>query len=95
MRQAQVVEDVPLFLRGLLGWRHAYGDVAPAALMTFAAGAAAFPVAGVPVDRDALVAEAGLDWQVNSAISLGVAYEGQIGERAQDHALKGNFVWRF
>lgn len=93
--ESQVVENVPLFLRGLLGWRHAYGDVAPAALMTFAAGTAAFPIAGVPVDRDALVAEAGLDWHVNPAISLGVAYEGQIGKRAQDHALKANFVWRF
>ncbi|WP_046867096.1 hypothetical protein [Microvirga massiliensis] len=42
------------------------------------------------MDRDALVAEAGLDWQASDAISLGVTYSGQIGERAQDHALKGN-----
>jgi uncharacterized protein with beta-barrel porin domain len=49
----------------------------------------------VPVDRDALVAEAGLDWRASDAISLGIAYSGQVGDRAQDHALKGNFTWRF
>ena len=54
-----------------------------------------FTVAGVPVDRDALVAEAGLDWQASEALSLGVSYAGQIGSRAQDHTLKGNLVWRF
>ncbi len=64
-------------------------------LLAFAGEASAFTVAGAPIDRDALVAEAGLDWQASEAISLGVAYSGQIGSRAQDHALKGNLVWRF
>jgi outer membrane autotransporter protein len=64
-------------------------------LLAFAGGASAFTVAGVPIDRDALVAQAGLDWQASDALSLGVSYSGQIGERAQDHALKGNLTWRF
>jgi outer membrane autotransporter protein len=79
----------------MLGWRHAFGDVEPEALLAFAGGASAFAVSGVPVDRDALAVEAGLDWQASDALSLGVAYSGQIGERAQDHALKGSLVWRF
>lgn len=93
--EAQPSPEMPLTVRGLLGWRHAYGDVEPAALVAFAGGASPFSVAGVPVDRDALVVEAGLDWQASDAISLGVSYSGQIGSRAQDHALKGNLVWRF
>ena len=44
---------------------------------------------------DALVAEAGLEWQASEDINLGVAYEGQIGSRAQEHTLKGSFVWSF
>ena len=93
--EAQVSHEVPLTLRGLLGWRHAYGDVEPAALVAFAGSVSPFTVVGVPVDRDALVVEAGLDWQASDAVSLGVSYSGQIGSRAQDHALKGNLVWRF
>ncbi len=93
--ETRLSEDLPLTLRGLLGWRHAYGDVEPEMLLAFAGGASTFTVAGAPVDRDALVAEAGLDWQASEAISLGIAYSGQIGEQAQEHALKGSFIWRF
>jgi uncharacterized protein with beta-barrel porin domain len=45
------------------------------------------------IDRDALVAEAGLGWQASDTISLGVSYSGQIGSGPQDHTLKGSFVW--
>ncbi len=93
--EVQVLADVPLLFKGQLGWRHAYGDVRPDILMAFAGGASPFSVAGVPVDRNALVAEAGLDWQASQDLSLGVAYRGQIGTRAQDHALTGNLTWRF
>lgn len=87
--------DLPLSVHGMVGWRHAYGDVNPSALLAFSGGVSAFNVAEIPIDRDALVAEAGLDWQINKDMTLGVSYSGQIGERAQDHALKGNFSWRF
>ncbi|MCB5175667.1 autotransporter domain-containing protein [Microvirga lenta] len=93
--EARIGAGMPLTLRGLLGWRHAYGDVEPSTLLAFAGGASPFTVGGVPVDRDALVAEAGLDWQASEAVSLGVSYQGQIGSRAQDHAVKGSFTWRF
>jgi outer membrane autotransporter protein len=76
-------------------WRHAFGDVDPAALLAFSGGASAFTVSGVPVDRDTLVAEAGLDWQIGKDMTLGVSYAGQVGRRAQEHAVKGNFTWRF
>ncbi|WP_154661071.1 autotransporter domain-containing protein [Microvirga lotononidis] len=93
--EARLSDTVPLIVRGLIGWRHAYGDVEPEALLAFSGGATAFTVAGTPIDRNALVAEAGLDWQITPDMTLGAAYVGQIGERAQEHALKGNFTWRF
>jgi len=93
--EAQLSADMPLIVRGMVGWRHAYGDVDPSALLAFRTGPSAFGVSGVPVDRDALVAEAGLEWQANRDVSLGVSYQGQVGSQAQDHALKGNFTWRF
>lgn len=93
--EARLSTEVPLTVKGLLGWRHAYGDVEPQALVAFAGGVSPFVVSGVPLDRDGLVAEAGLDWQASRSLSLGVSYAGQIGSRAQDHALKGNLTWQF
>jgi outer membrane autotransporter protein len=93
--EAGLREDLPLTVRGLLGWRHSYGDVAPEMQLAFAGGESPFTVQGTPVDRDALVAQAGLDWQASDAISLGIAYSGQVGWRAQEHSVKGSFAWRF
>jgi subtilase-type serine protease len=93
--QAQLSEEVPVMLKGMLGWRHAFGDVVPEALLAFRDGAAPFTVSGAPVDRNALVAQAGLDWQPTRDVSLGVSYTGQVGPRAQDHAVKGNLTWYF
>ncbi|MCB8819381.1 autotransporter domain-containing protein [Microvirga rosea] len=93
--EARLSRDIPLTVRGLLGWRHAFGDIEPEALLAFRDGASAFTVSGTPLDRNALVAEAGLEWQPSDAIMLGVSYSGQIGSKAQEHAIKGNFVWKF
>ncbi len=84
----------PVSLHGLVGYRRAYGDVVPKALLGFGTGPS-FLVAGTPISRDALVAEAGLDLRVTRDTTLGVAYTGQVGARAQDHAVKGNFTYRF
>ncbi|MFI5011657.1 MAG: autotransporter domain-containing protein [Hyphomicrobiales bacterium] len=81
---------LPVTLRALLGWRHGFGDVVPAALMAFQGGAQAFSIGGVPIDRNALVAEAGLDYAVSSMVTLGVSYSGQYGKRATDNAFKGH-----
>ena len=85
----------PVSAHGLLGYRRAFGDVVPTALLAFGATGPAFLSAGLPIDRDALVAEAGLDLRVSAAATLGIAYTGQIGTRAEDHAVKGNFTYRF
>ena len=86
--------DAPVSLHGLVGYRRAYGDVVPKALLSFGTGPA-FLIAGTPIGRDALVAQAGLDVRVARDATLGIAYTGQVGERAQDHAVKGNFTYRF
>jgi fibronectin-binding autotransporter adhesin len=93
--EAELGLDFPLTVHGMVGWRHAFGDVNPTALLAFSGAASAFDIAGIPINRDALVAEAGLDWQIGEDMTLGVSYAGQIGRRAQEHAVKANFSWRF
>ncbi|MBO4224288.1 autotransporter-associated beta strand repeat-containing protein [Bradyrhizobium neotropicale] len=83
-----------LTARGTLGWRHALGDVTPLAVLAFQSGST-FALAGSPIARDALVAEAGLDLAVASNAFLGVFWSGQFSDQSHTNTIKGNFSWRF
>lgn len=84
-----------LTLRGMLGWRHAFGDVTPQAALAFQSGGAAFTLTGSPLARDAFVSEAGLDLAVADNASLGVSWTGQYASRNRDNTVRGRFLWRF
>ena len=95
--RAQGVIDAPLPLtaHALIGWRRAYGDLVPSVFLAFQNASQSFNVAGVPIDRDALLVEAGLDYAVTSAFKIGVSYSGQYGQRAFDNAFKAQLDVRF
>ena len=82
-------------LRGTLGWRHAFGDVTPEARLAFSSGGVPFTTAGVPIAEDSLVTDFGLDFDLTRSVKLGLTYAGQFADDAQDHAVKGHFLWRF
>ncbi|MCJ2069150.1 S8 family serine peptidase [Methylobacterium sp. J-030] len=92
--EAQVASS-SVFVTGLVGYRRAFGDVALPSLLAFRGTGARFVSAGLPIDRDALVAEAGLAASLAPGLSVGLTYTGQIGARAQDHAAKGSIAYRF
>ncbi|HKS65045.1 MAG TPA: autotransporter domain-containing protein [Xanthobacteraceae bacterium] len=87
--------DMVLIPRGMLAWQHAFDDVIPAATLAFQAAPVPFAIAGVPLARDALLAEAGLDLAISRHATIGVSYTGQIAGNVQDHAAKGRFSWKF
>lgn len=80
--------------RGLIGWRHAYGDVTPAVVQAFS-GSDAFSVAGAPIARDSALIEAGVDFAITPAATLGIAYQGQIASTARDHGVRADLAIRF
>lgn len=84
----------PLSLRGMLGYRNAFGDVTPTSLFAFGSGPR-FKSAGIPLDRHALVAETGLDLRLSQNLTLAVSYSGQYGERNREHAGKGSLTYRW
>ncbi|HEV7339457.1 MAG TPA: autotransporter outer membrane beta-barrel domain-containing protein, partial [Bosea sp. (in: a-proteobacteria)] len=86
---------MPLFARGLVGWRYGFGDLTPQAGTAFVAGITPARVYAAQIDRNALVAEAGLDWRATASTTVGIAYSAAIGERTRDHALKGRLEVRF
>jgi uncharacterized protein with beta-barrel porin domain len=95
LRAEAQIGALPLFARGLIGWRHGFGELTPQARTAFVAGATPARVFAAPIDREALVAEAGLDWRISQATALGLTYSAAIGERSRDHALKGRVEMRF
>ncbi len=80
-----------LTAKGMVGWGHAFGDVSPHATMLFAGGGNAFSIVGVPLARNAAVIEAGLDYAVTPAATLGLSYIGQFGSGLTDQSFTANF----
>jgi outer membrane autotransporter protein len=90
-----IAHDMMLIPRGTLAWQHAFDSVTPIATLAFQAAPVPFVIAGVPIARDALLAEAGLDLAIGRHATLGVSYVGQLAGNVQDHAAKGKFSWKF
>ena len=84
-------------IRTMLGYRAAFGDIDPKALLAFttAATPAPFQIGSVPLDRHALVAEANFDWRVAKNTTVSLATTGAYGARAIDQAIKGRVEIRF
>ncbi|MER8580763.1 autotransporter outer membrane beta-barrel domain-containing protein [Mesorhizobium sp. M1423] len=80
--------------RGMVGWRHAFGDVTPVSSFAFAGGDA-FTIAGVPIAQDSAVIEAGLDLQMSANATLGLSYSGQFGSGVVDNGAKADLRVKF
>ena len=87
--------DMVLIPRGTLAWQHAFDNVTPAGVLAFQAAPVPFTIAGVPIARDSLLAEAGFDLAIGRNATLGISYVGQHASNVQDHAAKGKFSWKF
>ncbi|RJG41438.1 autotransporter domain-containing protein [Mesorhizobium sp. DCY119] len=79
--------SVEVTAKGMLGWRHAFGDVTPLSTAAFA-GSNAFTVAGTPIARNAALVEAGLDLKLSDNASMTASYTGQYGSGAQENGFK-------
>jgi outer membrane autotransporter protein len=80
--------------RGSLGWRHAFDKITPTSTLSFQGGLP-FAVAGVPVARDAAMIEGGVDMKVSPSARLGLSYQGQFSQGAQQNRLNARFNLAF
>jgi outer membrane autotransporter protein len=76
-------------------WQHAFDDVTPGAALAFASTGIGFGIAGVPLAEDSLLLEAGLEFNLGPAATLGVSYSGQLADDVEDNAVKGRLTWLF
>ncbi|UZE49092.1 autotransporter domain-containing protein [Rhodopseudomonas sp. P2A-2r] len=89
-----VGSGVAMAARGMLGWRHAYGETTPVSVMNFSGGSA-FSIAGGPIAGNAVVVDVGLDLNIAPNATLGLSYGGQFGSGLTDQTLHGNLNVRF
>ena len=98
IRAASVIPlswDMVLVPRVSVAWQHAFEDVTPDARLAFIAAPVPFVIAGVPLARDSLLSEAGLDLAIGRHATVGLSYVGQLARNVHDHAAKGKFTWKF
>ena len=88
------VGNTAMRLGGTLGWRHATGDVTPLSQHAFSGGAP-FSIAGTPIARNTLAVGASLALTLTAEADISLAYDGQLAQRASDHAFNARFAVRF
>lgn len=81
-------------LHAEVGWQHALADTQSAIELAIPTGAA-FDSIGVPIAKDALSLEAGLDFALSDAANFTASYAGQLADGAQNHAVTLGFGLRF
>ncbi|MEX2629372.1 MAG: autotransporter domain-containing protein [Tistlia sp.] len=79
---------------GALGWRHAFGNLAPDGSATLG-GSDSFTIHGLPVARDAALIEAGLAMPVGAHGLFDLSYAGTVADGYRDHGLNLTLAFRF
>lgn len=90
-----LADGTTITARGALGWRHAFGDLAPGMTLAFASGGTPFTIGGISMARDSALIETGFDLHFAPGAVIGLSYTGQLSARLTDHAVRGALTWRF
>lgn len=83
-----------LTANGMLGWRHAFGSNTPTVDQNFVGGSD-FTIAGTPIAENAAVITVGLDMAIAKQGTVGLAYQGQLGNASHENGVQANFAWKF
>jgi autotransporter-associated beta strand protein len=71
-----------------VGYQHVWGDTNAGLTQRFAAGGDAFDISGMPLARNAGVAEFGFRTQLTPAVELKADYQGRFGSGVQDQGAQ-------
>ncbi|MDW5312493.1 autotransporter domain-containing protein [Rhizobium sp. PL01] len=86
--------ELPVALTGMLGWRHAAGDLSPSSRLAFSGGTP-FMIEGVAMPRDALVVKAGISAELSKSARLTLTYSGEFANGMQSNAAQANLLVDF
>ncbi|WP_143508358.1 autotransporter domain-containing protein, partial [Pseudovibrio brasiliensis] len=80
--------------RGMVGWRHAFGDTNPSTVFAFS-GSDPFTVTGAPIAEDAFVTELALESKLSDTAFLAASYNGQYGDGITANGFNLKFRTKF
>ena len=89
LRGAMALLDT-IHVRGMGGWRHAFGDTEPSSTATLRNSTTAFTVTGAPIAEDALVTEIGIEAGLLDNAFLGVIYKGRYRDGVTVHGFNAS-----
>ncbi|PTQ68197.1 autotransporter domain-containing protein [Pseudomonas sp. GV071] len=81
--------NMPMRVKGGLGWRHTFGDLEPSDTIAFASAAGTSTIPGVPLAEDVAVVNFGLQAAVTASTNLSLTYNGQFASDAHENGLTG------
>lgn len=81
-------------VHGQIGWQHALTDDDSVTDLSLNTGAS-FDSQGVPIAKDALTLEAGLDFAVSDQATITASYSGQLANGASNQGIKIGFDMKF
>lgn len=93
LKQVDLSSDAVLTVKANLGWRHAFGDVAPISTMAFA-GSGGFAIDGVPIAQDTAAIDVGFDAAISEHFTISLSYTGEYAASARDNGFKANVGWK-
>ncbi len=82
--------NVDATLKGMVGWRRAFGDLTPFTSVALPGATGFSDIAGVAVAKNAAVLQLGMDFAFSPRATFGVSYGGQFGGKARDQSVKAN-----
>ncbi|KAA0970710.1 autotransporter domain-containing protein [Aureimonas fodinaquatilis] len=89
-----VAGEIPVTFMGMVGWRHAFGDIDPQATLAFDTGSP-FTTVGTPIAKDAAVLEVGFDAAISESATFGVSYSGQFGDGSTEQGVNARLKFAF
>lgn len=91
---ANLPTDMPVVASGMIGWRHAAGDITPMSLFAFD-GSSPFILEGVTMPRDSLVVKAGISAKLSKSARLTLTYAGEFASGFKSNAAQANLLVNF
>ena len=88
------LENVTVEARGMIGWRYAFGDLAPVEVVAFSGGSP-FGVSGLAATRNAALVELGFDALVSDSMKLGLSYNAAVSRDVVDQAVNARLLVTF
>ncbi|WP_292058767.1 MULTISPECIES: autotransporter domain-containing protein [unclassified Martelella] len=81
-------------VNGQIGWRHAFGDITPEMAMAIA-GSTPFTIEGTPINENAAIVNAGLNFNLAENANLYVNYVGQFSDGGSENGVNAGLKIRF